>query len=88
MNLLRVNFQELYRRHLCRHSQFALNVWHLIAVIGVYFALYGIAFALPDGEWIIGGVLTAYFLILAFNIPLKVLLVNLALICARVSCTP
>jgi hypothetical protein len=80
MNLLRVNFQELYRRHLCRHSQFGLNVWHLIAVVGVYLALYGIAFALPGGAWIVSGVLAAYFVILACNIPLKVLLLNLVLV--------
>jgi hypothetical protein len=80
MNLLRADFQELYRRHLCRHSQFALNVWHLTAVVGVYLALYGIVFALPGGEWIVGSVLAAYFLILAFNIPFKVLVANLALV--------
>ena len=76
MNIFRVNFQELYRRHLCRHSQFGLNVWHLIAVAGIYFSLYGIAFALPGAPWIVGSVLTAYFLILAFNVPWRVLVLD------------
>ena len=39
MNIFRVNFQELYRRHLCRHSQFGLNIWHLIAVAGILIGL-------------------------------------------------
>jgi hypothetical protein len=80
MNLFRVDFQELYRRHLCRHSQFGLNVWHLIAVAGVYFALFGIAFALPGGPWIVGSALAAYFVILACNIPVSLLILNLLLI--------
>jgi hypothetical protein len=76
MNLFQVNFQELYRRHLCRHSQFGLNVWHLIAVVGIYFSLYGIAFALPGAPWVVGSVLSLYFLILAFNVPWRVVLLN------------
>ncbi len=42
MNLLRINFDELYRRHLGRHSQFGLNVLHLIAVYGIYFSIYSL----------------------------------------------
>jgi hypothetical protein len=80
VNLFRVNFQELYRRHLCRHSQFGLNVWHLIAVVGIYFSLYGIAFALPGAPWIVGTILSAYFLILAFNVPFRVLLLDFLLV--------
>ena len=80
MNLFRVNFQELYRRHLCRHSQFGLNVWHLIAVVGIYYSLYGIAFALPGAPWIVGSVLTAYFVTLAVNVPWRVLLLDGAVV--------
>lgn len=80
MKLFRVDFQELYRRHLCRHSQFGLNVWHLIAVVGVYVALNGIAFALPGAPWIVGSVLLGYFAILAGNIPFRLLLVNFTII--------
>jgi hypothetical protein len=35
MNLWRVDFAELYRRHLCRHADLGLNVLHLIAVAGI-----------------------------------------------------
>jgi len=76
MSLLKVNFDELYRRHLCRHSQFGINVLHLIAVVGIYIALYGIAFALPGSPWIVGSCLAVYFLLLAFNLPFRLLLVN------------
>ncbi|HWB07633.1 MAG TPA: hypothetical protein VG826_00210 [Pirellulales bacterium] len=72
MNLLKVDFDELYRRHLCRHSQFGINVLHLTAVIGIYFSLFGIGFALPAAEWVVGGVLTVYFLLLVANIPFRV----------------
>jgi hypothetical protein len=76
VNLFRANFHELYRRHLCRHSQFGLNVWHLIAVVGIYFSLYGIAFALPGARWIVASALTAYLLILAFNVPWRVFVLD------------
>ncbi|MEQ9406153.1 MAG: hypothetical protein RIK87_00445 [Fuerstiella sp.] len=39
MNLFRVNFEELYRRHLCRHGHFGINVLHLAAVAGIYLCL-------------------------------------------------
>lgn len=76
MNLLRVNFDELYRRHLCRHSQFGINMLHLIAVAGIYIGLYGIAFALPGSQWIIGSCLAIYFVVLALNVPPRLLFVN------------
>jgi hypothetical protein len=80
MNPLRVDFAELYRRHLCRHSQFGINVLHLIGVAGIYVALYAIAFALPGSPWIIGMALAAYFVLLAVNIPTRLLLANMAFI--------
>jgi hypothetical protein len=43
VNILRINFDELYQRHLCRHGQFGINVWHIIAVYGVYFSLCSLA---------------------------------------------
>lgn len=76
MNLLNINFDELYRRHLCRHSELGINIMHLIAVAGIYVALFGIAFACPGGQWLVGSVLTVYFGIIAFNIPFRVLVAN------------
>lgn len=78
MNLFRIDFGELYQRHLCRHSEFGLNVLHLVAVAGIYLSLFGIAFALPGATWIVAAALTAYTLVLARNIPFALLLLNIA----------
>jgi hypothetical protein len=43
MSLWHVEFQELYARHLCRHSQFAINVAHLAALFATWFAVYAVA---------------------------------------------
>jgi len=77
VNPFKVDFQELYRRHLCRHSQFGINVLHLIGVAGIYIALFAIAFALPGSKWIVVAALIAYFALLAFNIPSRLLLANI-----------
>ena len=39
MNLFFVEFNELYARHLCRHSQFGINVIHLLAPLGTWYAV-------------------------------------------------
>lgn len=80
MNLLNVEFLELYRRHLCRHSQFGINVLHLMGVAGIYVSLFAIAFALPGTPWIIGVGLSIYLGILAANIPFRLLLINAAFV--------
>lgn len=49
MNILRINFEDLYQRHLCRHGQFGINVWHIIAVYGVYFSLCSLAAIVVKG---------------------------------------
>ncbi len=78
MNLLRIDFEEIYRRHLCRHGEFGINVLHLIAVVGVYLALFGLVTTLLpfQSEWAKSMVLVAmlliYLVILATNIPAKV----------------
>jgi hypothetical protein len=77
MNLIKVNFEELYQRHLCRHSQFGINVLHLIAVAGIYFSLFEIALSSPGAEWFVSGVLSAYFVLLLASIPLRVWFVTL-----------
>jgi hypothetical protein len=80
MNPLKIDFSELYRRHLCRHSQFGINVLHLVGVAGIYVALFAIAFALPATQWIVGIGLVCYFALLAVNIPMRLLLANIAFI--------
>ena len=51
MSLLRVDFQELYARHLCRHSQFGINVAHLVALFGTWFGVYGIVYWQVRAAW-------------------------------------
>jgi hypothetical protein len=77
MSLLKVNFQELYQRHLCRHSQWGINVIHLATVIASYLAIFGILAKLVEPEWILLAVPVLYFSALAFNIPLRVLVTSL-----------
>ena len=43
LRILSINFDEVYQRHLGRHSQFGINVLHLIAVYGVYFSVFCLA---------------------------------------------
>lgn len=44
LSILRINFDELFRRHLCRHSEFGINVLHIVSVWGVYFSLLAIEY--------------------------------------------
>jgi len=76
MNILSVNFQELYQRHLCRHSQLGINVDHVMSVLGTYVALCGLFYALGAPEWMVLLAMVPYLAILAFNIPLRVFLVT------------
>jgi hypothetical protein len=77
MNLFKVNFRELYERHLCRHSQYGINVIHLISVIGSYLALFAIAFRLRENVWVWMAVPLVYSVLVAFNLPLRVLAASL-----------
>jgi hypothetical protein len=77
MNMLRVNFQELYQRHLCRHSQYGINVVHLATVIGSYLGVFWIAGWLLsalgiDLPWVLLLFPVPYFVVLAFNVPIRV----------------
>jgi hypothetical protein len=76
MSVLHADFQELYRRHLCRHSQFGINVAHLVSVVGTYLALFGLIYALVRSESVVIAVTVPYLVVLAFNVPFRVFLVN------------
>lgn len=80
MNPWNANFDELFERHLCRHSEFGINVWHLIAVAGVYFALFGLVASVPYGESFIGAGLCLYFLTLARTVPWRALAASAAFV--------
>lgn len=85
MSLRSVDFAELYERHLCRHSQFGLNVLHLIAVLGTYASLCGIAHWCWPTPWFAGALAAAYAAALAPYTPLRLWMVNtlfVTLVCA------
>ncbi|MBA4018923.1 MAG: hypothetical protein C0483_17280 [Pirellula sp.] len=87
MSLLNADFSELYRRHLCRHSQFGINVLHLVAVVGIYISLLALLLKLPAAPWIIGVLLTAYLAVLAKNVPAFVMLLVAVVIAALLGVT-
>jgi hypothetical protein len=95
ISIFRINFNEIYRRHLCRHSQFGLNAQHLIAVYGIYYSVYSlvailIRHLLPQLDVAAQAVTLAvlsipYLGVLAANIPvtlLPALVVSIALLIA------
>ena len=73
MNPLKVNFQELYERHLCRHSQYGINVIHVAAVFGIYLALAGIILSIVGSEWVLFAIVLSHLAIVALNVPGRVL---------------
>jgi hypothetical protein len=73
MSLLRVDFPDLYARHLCRHSQFGINVAHLAALFGIWYAVYGLVYWLVRTEWVPVALAAAYLAALVPNVPTRVL---------------
>ena len=73
MSLFKVNFGELYERHLCRHSQLGINLIHIAAVLSIYLCLYALVYRLVGVVWPLVGIATAHLSILARNLPVKVL---------------
>jgi hypothetical protein len=71
MNPLCANFNELYERHLCRHSQFGINLQHLIGVVVTYLCLYGILYSGTGSIWplVVGTVL--YLVVIVLNVPAR-----------------
>jgi hypothetical protein len=76
MNLFKVNFLELYERHLCRHSQFGINVIHLSVVFGIYLSLASIICYLSGSEWLLLCFILPHLALVAFNVPVRVFLAN------------
>jgi hypothetical protein len=91
MNLWFVEFNELYARHLCRHSQCGINVIHLVALFFVWYAVYGLLFWLTGVEWALAIPALIYLAVVAANVPLRVFAATvlfLALIAAAVLIPP
>ena len=80
MTVLRVDFRELYARHLCRHSQFGINVVHLAALFGVWFGVYAVVYLLARVEWLPVALAVGYLGLVAINAPLRVVVATAALL--------
>jgi hypothetical protein len=87
LTLLRVDFRDLYERHLCRHSQFGINAAHLAALFGVWYGVYAFLYWLTRAEWLPVALAAAYLALVALNAPLRVIVATalfLALLVAAV----
>ena len=86
MNPLHANFDELYRRHLCRHSEFGINVMHVMSVAGIYYAIFCLLFEIPVvGVWLAGALVAAYLLTIVRNIPVKIFICDVLAMAALVA---
>src|SRR5262245_2106559 len=91
LSLRSIDFPDLYARHLCRHSQFGINVAHLAALFGTWFGVYGVVYWLTANPWVPGGLAAAYLAVVAVNVPVRVAVavaVFLALFLAALLFTP
>ena len=73
LSLLHIDFQDLYARHLCRHSQLGVNVAHLAALFGLWYAVYACVYWLVRVEWVPIALAAAYLAALVPNTPVRVL---------------
>jgi hypothetical protein len=81
VNLVRVEFDELYARHLCRHSQFGVNLLHLVALLFVWFGVYGVIYWLCRSPWAPAAMAAAYLMAVAPSLPVRVILVTSGFLC-------
>jgi len=72
LSLVHVDFQDLYERHLCRHSQFGINVAHLAALFGLWYAVYALVYWLVRIEWVPVAMAAAYLAVMLPNLPARV----------------
>jgi hypothetical protein len=76
MSILRVDFADLYARHLCRHSQVGINVVHLASLFGTWFGVYGIVYSLVHVEWMPIAMAAIYLALIALSAPPRVCLAS------------
>lgn len=70
---LRIDFADLYARHLCRHSQFGINVSHLAALFGTWFGVYALVYFLAGQLlWVPVAMACAYLAVVAVSAPVRV----------------
>lgn len=87
MSILKINFEDLFQRHLCRHSEFGINILHLISVYGVYFSLLALVstamrMIIPNSSVLMQASMTLattipYLIVLAMNVPVFILMATI-----------
>jgi hypothetical protein len=91
LSLLHVDFQDLYSRHLGRHSQFGININHLAALYGLWFGIYAavyqtvLSLGIPSGWLIIVAMAVGYLGLVATNAPFHVSLATAAFLAVFVT---
>jgi hypothetical protein len=84
LSLLHVDFRDLYSRHLGRHSQFGINVGHLLALYGLWFGAYAVIdqtarlLGIPASWTIVVAMSAAYLATVCINAPPSVCLATAA----------
>lgn len=91
MSYLNAQFDELYRRHLCRHGHFGINVLHLTAVIGIYLGLVGLVdriirlITTADPVPILFSLAACWLILIIRNLPLSIALSTCAVVAAIIT---
>jgi hypothetical protein len=71
--VLHIDFEDLYARHLCRHSQLGVNLSHLVALVGTWFGIYAIPYHLAGQQiWIPSALAIGYLLLIAISAPMRI----------------
>lgn len=93
MNCFSVAFDDLYRRHLCRHGHFGINVLHLFAVVGIDLAVFGLAGGLihrltgANPLPLLCVLVVPWFLIVVRNIPASITIVTATVVLSMLTVT-
>lgn len=90
LSLRHVDFDDLYTRHLGRHSQFGINVAHVLALYGLWYGVYAAvdqsARHLGVRSWpILAGLAGIYLAVVAWNAPVRVILATAAFLAVFVA---
>jgi hypothetical protein len=73
LTLLNVDFDDLYARHLCRHSQLGINIVHLLALVGVWLGVYALVLELTHLVWLNLVLAIGYIMLVAVNAPPRII---------------
>jgi len=73
ISLFNIEFEELYQRHLCRHSQFGINVIHFITLLGIWYSAYGVIYWLVPSPWTMVALGVSFFILVVSSLPILVL---------------